>query len=181
MKSTNCNTTNYTMASSLHCVLLLRFAHCPQSPVFKCPQSVLNMGDTVDVHVISSSWLGRMESQDTIVNWLRRWCRMFIIPDDWTLHKKDSVNCVTCTFEVQWCCIYHLLYVLIHCIPSTEFSVCFVLSSQYTAVASLHSISRITFLMWNLYFLWCWNWIGVHSALVRINEELLERKVAAPV
>jgi hypothetical protein len=27
--------------------------------------------------------------------------------------------------------------------------------------------------------LWVWN--GVHSALVRINEELLERKVAAPV
>jgi hypothetical protein len=24
-------------------------------------------------------------------------------------------------------------------------------------------------------------WIGVHSALVRINEELLERKVAATV
>jgi hypothetical protein len=24
-------------------------------------------------------------------------------------------------------------------------------------------------------------WIRVHSALVRINEELLERKVAAPV
>jgi hypothetical protein len=24
-------------------------------------------------------------------------------------------------------------------------------------------------------------WNGVHSALVRINEELLERKVAAPV
>jgi hypothetical protein len=26
-----------------------------------------------------------------------------------------------------------------------------------------------------------WFWNGVHSALVRINEELLERKVAAPV
>jgi hypothetical protein len=26
-----------------------------------------------------------------------------------------------------------------------------------------------------------WAWNGVHSALVRINEELLERKVAAPV
>jgi hypothetical protein len=26
-----------------------------------------------------------------------------------------------------------------------------------------------------------WVWIGVHSALVRINEELLERKVAIPV
>jgi hypothetical protein len=26
-----------------------------------------------------------------------------------------------------------------------------------------------------------WVWNGVHSALVRINEELLERKVAAPV
>jgi hypothetical protein len=26
-----------------------------------------------------------------------------------------------------------------------------------------------------------WIWNGVHSALVRINEELLERKVAAPV
>jgi hypothetical protein len=26
-----------------------------------------------------------------------------------------------------------------------------------------------------------WIWIGVHSALVRINEELLERKLAAPV
>jgi hypothetical protein len=26
---------------------------------------------------------------------------------------------------------------------------------------------------------WVWNW--AHSALVRINEELLERKVAAPV
>jgi hypothetical protein len=25
------------------------------------------------------------------------------------------------------------------------------------------------------------SWNGVHSALVRINEELLERKVAAPV
>jgi hypothetical protein len=25
-----------------------------------------------------------------------------------------------------------------------------------------------------------WVWNGVHSALVRINEELLERKVAAP-
>jgi hypothetical protein len=28
---------------------------------------------------------------------------------------------------------------------------------------------------------WQWDWNGVHSALVRINEELLERKVAAPV
>jgi hypothetical protein len=28
---------------------------------------------------------------------------------------------------------------------------------------------------------WQWVWNGVHSALVRINEELLERKVAAPV
>jgi hypothetical protein len=26
-----------------------------------------------------------------------------------------------------------------------------------------------------------WVWNGVHSALVRIDEELLERKVAAPV
>jgi hypothetical protein len=26
-----------------------------------------------------------------------------------------------------------------------------------------------------------WFWNGVHSTLVRINEELLERKVAAPV
>jgi hypothetical protein len=26
-----------------------------------------------------------------------------------------------------------------------------------------------------------WVWNGVHSALVKINEELLERKVAAPV
>jgi hypothetical protein len=26
-----------------------------------------------------------------------------------------------------------------------------------------------------------WVWNGVHSALVRVNEELLERKVAAPV
>jgi hypothetical protein len=26
-----------------------------------------------------------------------------------------------------------------------------------------------------------WVWNGVHSALVRINEELLERKVASPV
>jgi hypothetical protein len=26
-----------------------------------------------------------------------------------------------------------------------------------------------------------WVWKGVHSALVRINEELLERKVTAPV
>jgi hypothetical protein len=26
-----------------------------------------------------------------------------------------------------------------------------------------------------------WVWNGVHSALVRINEELLERKVAVPV
>jgi hypothetical protein len=26
-----------------------------------------------------------------------------------------------------------------------------------------------------------WVWNRVHSALVRINEELLERKVAAPV
>jgi hypothetical protein len=26
-----------------------------------------------------------------------------------------------------------------------------------------------------------WVWNGVHSALVRINEELLERKLAAPV
>jgi hypothetical protein len=28
---------------------------------------------------------------------------------------------------------------------------------------------------------WQWVWNGVHSALVRINEELLERKLAAPV
>jgi hypothetical protein len=28
---------------------------------------------------------------------------------------------------------------------------------------------------------WQWVWNGVHSALVRINEGLLERKVAAPV
>jgi hypothetical protein len=28
---------------------------------------------------------------------------------------------------------------------------------------------------------WQWVWNGVHSALVRVNEELLERKVAAPV
>jgi hypothetical protein len=28
---------------------------------------------------------------------------------------------------------------------------------------------------------WQWVWDGVHSALVRINEELLNRKVAAPV
>jgi hypothetical protein len=28
---------------------------------------------------------------------------------------------------------------------------------------------------------WQWVWKGVHPALVRINEELLERKVAAPV
>jgi hypothetical protein len=28
---------------------------------------------------------------------------------------------------------------------------------------------------------WQWVWNGVHSALVRINEELLERKVAATV
>jgi hypothetical protein len=26
-----------------------------------------------------------------------------------------------------------------------------------------------------------WVWNGIHSDLVRINEELLERKVAAPV
>jgi hypothetical protein len=26
-----------------------------------------------------------------------------------------------------------------------------------------------------------WVWNGVHSALVRINEELLERKIAVPV
>jgi hypothetical protein len=26
-----------------------------------------------------------------------------------------------------------------------------------------------------------WVWNGVHSALVRINEELIERKIAAPV
>jgi hypothetical protein len=26
-----------------------------------------------------------------------------------------------------------------------------------------------------------WDWNGIHSALVRINEELLERKVAALV
>jgi hypothetical protein len=26
-----------------------------------------------------------------------------------------------------------------------------------------------------------WVWNGVHSAFVRINEELLERKVTAPV
>jgi hypothetical protein len=28
---------------------------------------------------------------------------------------------------------------------------------------------------------WQWIWNGVHSALVRINEELLESKVMAPV
>jgi hypothetical protein len=28
---------------------------------------------------------------------------------------------------------------------------------------------------------WQWFWNGVHSALVRINEQLLKRKVAAPV
>jgi hypothetical protein len=28
---------------------------------------------------------------------------------------------------------------------------------------------------------WQWVWNGVHSALVRINEELLERKIAPPV
>jgi hypothetical protein len=28
---------------------------------------------------------------------------------------------------------------------------------------------------------WQWFWNRVHSAIVRINEELLERKVAAPV
>jgi hypothetical protein len=28
---------------------------------------------------------------------------------------------------------------------------------------------------------WQWVWNGAHSALVRINEELLEIKVAAPV
>jgi hypothetical protein len=28
---------------------------------------------------------------------------------------------------------------------------------------------------------WQWVWNGVHSALVRINEELIERKVAASV
>jgi hypothetical protein len=27
---------------------------------------------------------------------------------------------------------------------------------------------------------WQWVWNGVHSALVRVNEELLEGKVAAP-
>jgi hypothetical protein len=31
------------------------------------------------------------------------------------------------------------------------------------------------------FFEWQWVWNGVHSALVRINEELLERKVASPV
>jgi hypothetical protein len=28
---------------------------------------------------------------------------------------------------------------------------------------------------------WQWVWNGVHSALVRINKELLERKVEDPV
>jgi hypothetical protein len=28
---------------------------------------------------------------------------------------------------------------------------------------------------------WHWLWSGVHSALMRISEELLEREVAAPV
>jgi hypothetical protein len=28
---------------------------------------------------------------------------------------------------------------------------------------------------------WQWVWNGVHSGLVRVNEELLERKFAAPV
>jgi hypothetical protein len=28
---------------------------------------------------------------------------------------------------------------------------------------------------------WQWVWNGVHSGLARINEELLERKVAIPV
>jgi hypothetical protein len=28
---------------------------------------------------------------------------------------------------------------------------------------------------------WQWVWNGVHSTLVRVNEELLERKVVAPV
>jgi hypothetical protein len=28
---------------------------------------------------------------------------------------------------------------------------------------------------------WQWVWNGVRSALVRINEELLERKIVAPV
>jgi hypothetical protein len=28
---------------------------------------------------------------------------------------------------------------------------------------------------------WQWVWNGVHSALVRVNEELLERIAAAPV
>jgi hypothetical protein len=32
-----------------------------------------------------------------------------------------------------------------------------------------------------LYKIITWVWNGVHSALVRINEELIERKVAAPV
>jgi hypothetical protein len=31
------------------------------------------------------------------------------------------------------------------------------------------------------FYEWQWVWNGVHVALVRINEELLERKVAAPV
>jgi hypothetical protein len=28
---------------------------------------------------------------------------------------------------------------------------------------------------------WQWVWNGVHSSLVRINEEVLERKVEAPI
>jgi hypothetical protein len=31
------------------------------------------------------------------------------------------------------------------------------------------------------FFEWPWVWNGVHSALVRVNEELPERKLAAPV
>jgi hypothetical protein len=38
---------------------------------------------------------------------------------------------------------------------------------------SIHSATRFS------EYHWVWN--GVHSALVRINEELLERKIAVPV
>jgi hypothetical protein len=33
----------------------------------------------------------------------------------------------------------------------------------------------------DIIYIYIWVWNGVHSVLVRINEELLERKVAAPV
>jgi hypothetical protein len=41
--------------------------------------------------------------------------------------------------------------------------------------------SRIRFPALSDFSEWQWVWNGVHSALVRINEELLERKLAAPV